>query len=141
MKLYKYLFVVVDGFLKFVWIYPTKSTTTKEVIDKLKDQQKIFGNLRRIVSDRDTAFTSADFRNYYVEKNIEHVLITTGVPQGNSQVERINQIIIPIFTKLARDYHDKWYRYVNRVKCAINSTYQRSVGTNPLEVFFAVKMS
>lgn len=27
-KLYKYLFVVIDGFSKFVWIYPTKTTNT-----------------------------------------------------------------------------------------------------------------
>jgi len=25
-KMYKYLLVVVDGFSKFVWIYPTKTT-------------------------------------------------------------------------------------------------------------------
>lgn len=35
-KMYKYLFVVVDGFSKFVWIYPTKTTRTSEVLDRLK---------------------------------------------------------------------------------------------------------
>lgn len=38
-KLYKYLLVIVDGFSKFVWIYPTKTTNTKEVLDKLTAMQ------------------------------------------------------------------------------------------------------
>jgi len=133
-KLYKYLFVVVDGFSKFVWMYPTKTTNAKEVIDRLKNQQRIFGNQRRIISDRSSAFTSSDFRDYCSEENIEYILITTGVPRGNGQVERINRIIIPVLTKLTHDHPDKWYRYVDRVQCAINSTYQRSVGTSPFEV-------
>lgn len=34
-KLYKHLFVLVDGFSKFVWLYTTKTTSTKEVLAKL----------------------------------------------------------------------------------------------------------
>jgi len=139
-KLYKHLFVVVDGFSKFVWIYPTKTTSTKEVLEKLQDQQKVFGNPCRIISDRGSAFTSDNFQNYCREENIEHILITTGVPRGNGQVERINRIIIPILTKLSHDHPDKWFKYVHRVQVAINSTYQRSIGTSPFEVLFGIKM-
>ncbi|KAK9681060.1 7tm Odorant receptor [Popillia japonica] len=32
-KGYKYLFVLVDAFSKFVWLYPTKTTSTKEVLE------------------------------------------------------------------------------------------------------------
>jgi len=74
-KLYKHLFVVIDGFSKFVWIYSMKTTNTKEVLEKLQSQQKIFENLCRIISDRDSAFTSDDFQNYCRKENIEHILI------------------------------------------------------------------
>lgn len=139
-KLYKYLFVIVDGFSKLVWLYPTKTTSAKEVIAKLTVQQVAFGNPRRIVSDRGTAFTSAEFREYCQTENIEHVRITTGIPRGNGQVERINRIIIPILAKLALDQPDKWYRHVERVQRCINSTYQRSIGMTPFELMFGVKM-
>lgn len=46
-KCYNHLFVVVDAFTKYTWIYPTKSTTTDEVIDRLKKQAVVFGNPRR----------------------------------------------------------------------------------------------
>lgn len=139
-KMFKYLFVVIDGFSKFVWIYPTKTTNIKEVLDRLKSQQKTFGNPKRIISDRGAAFTSNEFKEYCIDESIEHVLITTGVPRGNGQVERINRVIIPVLTKLAHENEDRWYRYVDKVQCAINSTHQRSVGWSPFEVLFGVKM-
>jgi len=107
-------------------------------LKKLQSQQKVFGNPYRIISNRGSAFTSNDFQNYCREENIEHILITMGVPRGNGQVKRINRIIIP--TKLSHDQPDKWFKYVHRVQVAVNSTYQRSIGTSPFEVLFGVKM-
>lgn len=50
-KSYRHIFVVIDGFSKFTWLYATKSTGTTEVLNRLKRQAAIFGNPRRIVSD------------------------------------------------------------------------------------------
>lgn len=98
-------------------------------------------NLRKcIVIDRGSAFTSNDFRDYCAEEKIEHVLITTGVPRGNGQAERLNRIIIPVLAKLAHECPDKWYWYIDKVQWAINSTYQRSIETSPFKVLFGVKM-
>lgn len=36
-KHYKYIFAMVDGFSKFVWLYPTKSTGAEEVIRRLNE--------------------------------------------------------------------------------------------------------
>lgn len=139
-KRYKYLFVVVDGFSKFVWLYPTKTTNAKEVVARLSSQQVIFGNPERIISDRGSAFTSGEFKDYCATENIEHITITTGVPRSNGQVERINRIVIPILAKLALDNPDRWYKYVDQVQGCLNSTYQRSIGMTPYEVLFGVKI-
>jgi len=131
---------MIDGFSKFVWIYSMKTTSTKKILNKLWDQQKTFGKYPAcIFTDRGSAFTS-DFKDYCTEKQIDYVLITTGVPRGNGQVERIHKIIIPILTKLSVDQPIKWYRFVNRVRSSINATYQKSVGMTPFEVLFGVKM-
>lgn len=122
-KMYKYLFVVTDAFSKFVWIYPTKTTSTKEVLEKLMLQQKTFGNPQRIICDRGSAFTSNEFDEYCTVEDIERVLVTTGVPRGNGQVERMNQIIIPVLTKLAEDRPDRWYLFVDRLQRCINSSF------------------
>lgn len=139
-KMYKYLFVVIDGFTKMVWIFPTKTTNAKEVVDKMQILQQHFGNPNRIVFDRVTAFTSNEFKQYCEEENIEQVKITTGMPRGNGQVERINRSIIPVLTKLSLDDPSKWYKHVPSLQQALNSTYQRSIGTTPFKLFTGVPM-
>lgn len=55
-KNYKHIFVVINSFTKYVWLYPTKSTTTGEVVSRLKKQATIFGNPQRLISDKRISF-------------------------------------------------------------------------------------
>jgi len=139
-KNYNHILVVIDNFTKFVWLYPTKSTTSLEVIKKLTLQQQIFGSPACIISDRGTAFSSKEFKDYCEEEGIRHILVTTGLPRANGQVERVNRVIIPILTKLSLNDPTKWYRHVSRLQGILNSTYQRSIGISPFELLTGVKM-
>jgi len=132
--------VVVDGFSKFVWLYPTRSTATAEVVSRLTKQAAIFGNPRQIVTDHGTAFTSGDFRTYCDCEKIKHILTTVGVPRGNGQVERINRIIIPLFSKLSAPYPENWFKHVDRVQQLLNATPTRSTGFSPFEVLVGQSM-
>lgn len=134
------MFAIIDTFTEFCWLYHTKSRTSEEVITRLKRQEIIFGNPRRIISDRGTAFTSHAFEEYYKEEGIEHGLITTGVPKGNGQVERLNRTIIPINTKLSIPKPTEWYRYVDRVLQMINSTTNRIIDKTQFEVLISTKI-
>jgi Integrase core domain len=60
-KQYKYIFVIVDAFTKFVWLFPTKTLNAVEVVQKLEISQGYFGNPERIISDKGAAFTSTVF--------------------------------------------------------------------------------
>ncbi|GBL92709.1 Pro-Pol polyprotein [Araneus ventricosus] len=82
-KNYKYALATIDAFTKFVWIYPTKSTTSAEVIAKLEIQKAVFGSPFQIISDRSTAFTSGDFADYCAKEKIKQHAITTGLPRAN----------------------------------------------------------
>lgn len=139
-KNYQHILVIVDHFTKFVWLYPVKSTTTKETLNCLARQQKVFGNPARIITDKGTAFTSTEFRDYCEGEGIVHITITTGVPRGNGQVERMNRTIIPVFAKLSADEPTKWFKYTDRVQRAINSSYQRSIDATPFELLMGVRM-
>lgn len=139
-KLYKYLFVVIDAFTKFIRLYPTKTTCVKEVIEKLKLQQITFGNPVRIITDRGAAFTSNDFAEYCKAEKILHLTTTTGVPRGNGQVERVHQVVISVLSKLSMADPSQWYKYVGRVQRCINSTYQRTIGRSPFELLTGIKM-
>lgn len=135
-KSYHHIFVVVDAFSKFVWLYATKSTSTTEVLEHLRKRAVIFCNPRRIISDRGTAFTSKDFQEYCTAENIEHLLITTGQPRGNGQVERVNRTLIPLLTKLASPKSQEWYKYLDIAQQALNTMIHRSIGTSPFNLLF-----
>ncbi|GFU30603.1 hypothetical protein TNCV_2614991 [Trichonephila clavipes] len=115
-KSYQHIFTVVDAFSKFTWLYPIKTVSAESALEKLKQQQKIFGNPIRIISDRGSAFTSKLCNDYCDEKNIQHLQIATGVPRRNGQVERIYRTLIPVLTKLSLDDSTKWYKYVDRLQ-------------------------
>ncbi|GBN95131.1 Transposon Tf2-6 polyprotein [Araneus ventricosus] len=140
-KNYKYVLAIIDAFTKFVWIYPTKSTTSAEVIAKLEIQKAVFGSPFQIISDRGTAFTSGDFADYCAKEKIKHHAITTGLPRANGQIERINQTIISVLSKLSLENPNKWYKFTNELQQTINSTYQRSIDTTPFELLFGTKMN
>lgn len=139
-KKYQHLLVIVDAFSKFVWLYPTKTTGTVEAIDELMKQANLFGNLRRIISDRGAAFVSNAIKECCREQNIIHLQITTGLPRGNGQVERVNHTIIPLLSKLAAPTREKWYKYVEVAQKWLNMVPSRSTGKTPFQLLFGVQM-
>ncbi|GFV87369.1 transposon Tf2-8 polyprotein [Trichonephila clavipes] len=117
-----------------------KTVSAESALEKLKQQQKTFGNPIRIISDRGSAFTSKLFNDYCDEENIQHLQIATGVPRGNGQVERIHRTLIPVLTKLSLDDSTKWYKYVDRLQRILNSTISRSTKWTPFELLVGIKM-
>lgn len=139
-KNYKHLLVIMDAFTKFVWIFPVKSTTTEEVLSKLVTLENIFGNPARVITDRGAAFSSNNFEEYCDQRKILHSKITTGVPRGNGQVERMNRIIIATLTKMSLENPLKWYQHITKLQKAINSTTSRATKRTPFELLFGVPM-
>jgi len=139
-KAYKHILAVIDGFTKLCWLYPKKSTSSKDVITRLEAQSAIFGNPAQIISDRGTAFTSDEFKKYCEDEGIELHAVTTGVPRANGQVERLNATIVSVLSKLSLDDPSKWYKFVNQVQQTINLTYCRRTHTTPFELLVGIKV-
>lgn len=117
-----------------------KTKDAAEVIKKLELQREIFGNPYSIIADKGGAFIS-DVLNDYCKANRTNLhLITTGVPRGNGQVERINRIIIPMLAKMSNDDPTKWFRHTSRLQTILNSTTTRSTGKTPFEMLIGVEM-
>ena len=139
-KNYQNLLVIVDAFTKFTWLFATKTRNAAEVVKNLSILEAVFGNPKRIISDKGGAFVSNEFHDYCKERDIQHLLITTGVPRANGQVERVNKIVETAFRKISGEEPLKWYKHVNRVQQALNATYQRSIGSSPFELLIGTKM-
>lgn len=103
---FKYILVVVEAFSRFVWLFPTKTTNTAEVIKHLNTIFSFFGYPKRIISDRETAFTSNDFAQFMKENNITHVKVAVASPWANGIAERVNRFLKSTLAKLTEDPSD-----------------------------------
>uniref|UniRef100_A0A182N8D0 RNA-directed DNA polymerase n=1 Tax=Anopheles dirus TaxID=7168 RepID=A0A182N8D0_9DIPT len=81
----RYIFLICDSFTKFIKLYATKTTNTKEVNKYLKSYILAYSSPRVLVSDRGTCFTSENFRSFTEEYGIQHILNATACPKANGQ--------------------------------------------------------
>jgi len=135
----KHILVVVDAFSKFVRLYPTKTTGTKEVMDHLSQYFRYYSRPKFIISDRGSAFTSVEFAEFLNEHQVKQIRVATGSPQTNGQVERVNRVIAPMLAKLTDNIAGKpWYKVLEVVEHAINNTINKSTGQTPSQLLFGV---
>lgn len=133
----KYIFLVIDAFTKFIKLYPCKTTNTKEVLKHLSSYFIHYSKPNQIISDRGTCFTSNAFREFLESKNIKHVLIATGCPWANGQVERFNLVLGPMLAKLCKS-PEMWNEILSDGEFAINNTVCKTTGEAPSCLLFGV---
>ena len=70
---YKHILSIVDGFTKYIKLYPCKFTKFEETIRHLKEYFRHYSKLKRLISDRGTCFTSELFTDFMQGESIEHI--------------------------------------------------------------------
>lgn len=65
----------------------------------------------------------------YIVVKTKFVLVTTGIPRDNGQVETLSSVIIAIV--LSVENPEQWFKHVSSVQMALNSSYQRSIAMTP----------
>ena len=98
-----------------------------------------FGNPRRI-SDRGTAFKAGVFEDYCNKESTEHVRTTTGIPQANGQVERVNRTLILLLTKLSAPTPGEWFKHLEKTQKYLNATPSRSTSVTPFQLLFGTQI-
>lgn len=130
---FKYILVVIDSFSRFVWLFPSRSSGSKEVIEHLKSLFSSFGNPCRIISNRGTAFTSSEFSNFLLSRYIQHHLLAVASPWANGMVERVNRFLKSSLSKLVEE-QNCWDLHINKVQYVINNTVQAAIKSSPSKV-------
>lgn len=84
---FKFIFGIVDGFTKYIKLYPCKTTNTSEVLKHLRNYCSNYSIPTKLVSDRGSCFTANSFKTFMNDSNIKHVLIASGCPKSNGQLK------------------------------------------------------
>lgn len=135
---YKYIYVVVDAFTRFTWLFATKSTASREAINALRRINYPHGKPFQIVSDRGTAFTSKEFADFLKRNDIKHRLIAVAAPWANGIVERVDRFLKTSLTKLLNDASD-WKKNLSKMQYIVNNTYHSAIKTSPSKLMFGLE--
>src|SRR5258706_11273298 len=105
------LWVTIDRFSKMAHFIPLK-IKEKSAADlaKLfaKEEWRIHGLPRDIISDRDSRFTSATWREFLAVTGIKSRMSTSFHPQTDGQTERTNQLIEAYLRPFLNQEQDDW---------------------------------
>ena len=130
-KGYRYIFIVIDNFSKYLWAIPLKNKYSQTITN---DFSIILTTSRRkplkLESDRGTEFYNDIFQNFLKSKNIQHYSRYTD--KGPSIAERVirtvrNLLKKPVFEKGNAD----WLSELPSVVKQYNNTIHHSIKMTP----------
>lgn len=128
------ILVVVDKLTKMVHLCPTTDKCTAERAAHLffTHVMRLHGTPQLLVSDRDTRFTSAFWRQLAKSIGTKHVYSTAYHPMTDGQTERTNRVV----EEVLRNYTDNprsrdWDDMLPFVEFAINNAQHASTGETP----------
>jgi hypothetical protein len=92
---------------------------------------RLHGVPKRIVSDRDTRFTSTFWQELWRLLGTKLAMSTAFHPQTDGQTERMNRVIEDYIRHYISYQHDDWDLHLTPAEIAINNSVTQSTGLSP----------
>ena len=132
-KGFRYIFIIVDNFSKYLWGIPLKNKYSQTITNEFSNL--LSTSIRKplkIESDRGTEFYNSIFQNFLKSKNIHHYSRYTD--KGPSVAERVirtlrNLLKKPVFEKGKADWLSELPSVVNKY----NNTIHHSIKMTPVQ--------
>ena len=132
--------VMQDHFSKYVVAYVVKDQTARTATETLRNGY--FGLFRAptcLVSDQGKAFTGHLISNLCELYGVQKLRTSPYHAQTNGQVERMNQMIIRMISKLEQDKKAHWSEHLPEMLAAYNGTRSAVTGYSPYFLLFGRK--
>ena len=131
--------VMQDHFSKYVVTYVVKDQMARTTTEMLRNGYfGLFGAPAYLVSDQGKAFTGHLISNLCELYGVQKLRTSPYHAQTNGQVERMNQMIIRMISKL-EDKKARWSEHLPEMLAAYNSTHSAVTGYSPYFLLFGRK--
>ncbi|GBG77358.1 hypothetical protein CBR_g23690 [Chara braunii] len=123
--------VIVDRFSKFLNLIPLPPHAPTELVIEEFHQQYIlqYGPPKILLSDRDTRFISADWKDFTSQIYDIKLNKTSGRhPEANGLAEEVNQTIIRLLRALIVPNQNTWDKELHKVKGLYNNSIHSATG-------------
>jgi hypothetical protein len=99
----------------------------------------LHGVPKKIVSDRDSKFTSSFWKGIFKGFGTNMNFSTTYHPETDDQTKRVNWVIEDMLRMYVMDKPSKWEEYLHLVEFSYNNRYQASLNMSPFEALYGRK--
>ena len=96
---FKYVYVAIDKFSKWIEYNPLVTSTTKKAAEFFDDIIHRFGLPNSIIIDLGSTFTVSDFSDFCEDRCISVKYFLVAHPRANGQVEWANNMILDALKK------------------------------------------
>ena len=132
--------VMQDHFSKYVVAYVVKDQTARTTTETLRNGYfGLFGAPAYLVSDQGKAFTGHLISNLCELYGVQKLRTSPYHAQTNGQVERMNQTIIRMISKLEQDKKASWSEHLPEMLAAYSGTRSAVTGYSPYFLLFGRK--
>ena len=130
------LLVVVDLYSKRAHLIPTTTDASAPETAQLffDGVFKHHGLPLKIVSDRDSKFTSKFWKGLMRLLGTKLAMSTAFHPQTDGQTERMNKVVEEMLRTVVESRPRDWEEYLPAVEFAYNNSVHRSTGFTPFEL-------
>ena len=126
------MLVLQDHFFKYVVAYVVKNQTARTAAETLRiGYFGLFGTPAYLVSDQGKAFTGHVITHLCELYGVQKLRTSPYHAQTNGQVERMNQTIICMISKLEEDRKACWSEHLPELLMAYNATHSAVTGYSP----------
>ena len=133
----RYILNVCDSFSKFCLLFPLQQKTMKEVHDVFENKiLKIWGPMKKIVTDSGKEFKNFLFQELCEEWEIIHATSSAYHPAFNGKVERVNAVVARMLCCLLEETRLEWDQLLGDIMYCINNRVSRVIGVTPFSVMF-----
>ena len=132
----RYFLVIVDAHSKWVDVYPTSGTTTKETIQCLRHSFSRFGLPVSIVSDNGPCFISEEFKDFCRKSGVRHITTAVYKPSTNGLAEKMVQTLKKAIRTSKSATQDTLDRFLFNYRLTPHTT----TGVSPAELMFGRRL-
>lgn len=132
---FTHVFVAVDAYSKYCFLYALKSLKTDDLADCLMDIIYLVGTPTRLITDNGTSLRALQKHESLLEWAIEWHFITPYVHQANGQAERYMSFVANLL-RVQAEVMSEWSTLVSRIQLIINSTVHKTTKRTPLQTLF-----
>ncbi|OMH81800.1 Retrovirus-related Pol polyprotein from transposon [Zancudomyces culisetae] len=133
----RYIITAMDYYTKWPISKAVENIQTETIVHFLVyDVIMNHGVPRKLISDRGSGFISEIADEFYKFVGIEHHPTTSYRPQSNGQVERFNQTLKNVLSKLCWKDKENWDRYLWRAMLIARTMKHRILGVSPSKMLY-----